>query len=66
MQTSPILILDTSEESSGLRIEYLAEDAVDQEINGEASAHIYHVRMLTEYLLNCTTHTFVRAEQGQV
>lgn len=51
MQTSPILVLDTSEESSGLRIEYLAEDAVDQEINGEASAHIYHVRMLTEYLL---------------
>ena len=51
MQQSPILILNTSECSSSLGIEYTNETAVNNEINGEAASHILHVMMLTEYLL---------------
>lgn len=51
MQQSPIMILDTSEGSSSLRIEYKNETDIHSEINGEAASHIFHVMMLTEYLL---------------
>ena len=51
MQQSPILILNTSEGSSSLGIEYINETAVNNEINGEAASHIFHVMMITEYLL---------------
>ena len=51
MQQRPILILDTSGGSSNLGIEYTNETAVNSEINGEAASHIFHVMMLTEYLL---------------
>lgn len=51
MQQTPILVLDTSEGSSSLKIEYINETAVDREINGEAATHIFHVSLITEYLL---------------
>lgn len=51
MQQSPILILNTSEGSSSLGIEYINETAVNNEINGESASHIFHVMMITEYLL---------------
>ena len=50
MQQKPILVLDTTEESSSLKIEYINESSI-HEINGESVSHIYHVRMITEYLL---------------
>ncbi len=51
MQQTPILILDTSEGSSSLKIEYETKNSIAREINGEAASHIFHVRMITEYLL---------------
>ncbi|MBR3966290.1 MAG: HD domain-containing protein [Clostridia bacterium] len=51
MQGTPILIWDTSENSNELKIEYLAEDAEERVLNGESIYHIYHVRMITEFLL---------------
>ena len=51
MQQHPILIMDTAEALNRLKIEYLSEASSNQEINGEAVSHIYHVRMITEYLL---------------
>ena len=51
MQQSPVLILNTSEGSSILGIEYTNEIAANKEINGEATSHIFHVMLLTEYLL---------------
>ena len=51
MQQTPILVWDTSEGSSSLRIEYMTENAIAREINGEAASHIFHVRMITECLL---------------
>lgn len=54
MQQNPILILDTSENPSTpstLRIEYINDTTIKEEINGEAASHIFHVKMITEYLL---------------
>ena len=51
MQGTPILIWDTSENSNELKIEYLAEDAEERVLNGESIYHIYHVRMITEFIL---------------
>ncbi|MBQ4137020.1 MAG: HD domain-containing protein, partial [Clostridia bacterium] len=51
MQGNPILVLETKNGLHELTIEYLAEDADERELNGESIYHIYHVRMITEYLL---------------
>lgn len=51
MQQIPILILDNSEGSDILKIEYLNETDLNREINGEAASHIFHVMMITEYIL---------------
>lgn len=51
MQQSPILVMDISEGSSSLKIEYISEDSIDRELNGEAATHIYRVRMITEHIL---------------
>lgn len=51
MQQYPILTLDTTEGSSGLKIEYITEDTIHLEINGEAASHTCNVRLITEYLL---------------
>ena len=52
MQQIPILILETTEEGASLlKIEHINETAVEREINGEAATHIFHVRLITEYLL---------------
>ena len=51
MQGTPILVLDSRNDSNELKIEYLAEDIEERELNGESVYHIYHVRMITEFLL---------------
>lgn len=51
MQENPILVLDTANGLNELKIEYLTDDIAEKELNGESSYHIYHVRMLTEFLL---------------
>ena len=51
MQQTPILILDTSEDLSSLKIEYITNDSFDKEINGEAVSHICHVKLITEHIL---------------
>lgn len=51
MHENPILVLDTADGLNKLKIEYLTEDATEKELNGESSYHIYHVRMITELLL---------------
>ena len=45
--------MDISEGSSSLKIEYISEDSIDRELNGEAATHIYRVRMITEHFLRC-------------
>lgn len=56
MQGTPILAFYTENDSNELKIEYLADDIAERELNGESIYHIYHVRMLTEFLLRelCT------------
>lgn len=56
MQGTPILAFYTKNDSNELKIEYLADDIAERELNGESIYHIYHVRMLTEFLLRelCT------------
>ena len=51
MQGTPILTYDTVNNSNELKIEYLADDTDERELNGESIYHIYHVRMITEFLL---------------
>jgi putative two-component system response regulator len=51
MQQNPILILDTSDGTSRLKIEYISSGSIDHEINGEAASHIFNVRILTESIL---------------
>ena len=51
MQQHPVLVLDTTEEISKLKIKNITEDSGIYEINGEASSHICNVRLITEYLL---------------
>lgn len=52
MQKNPILILDTENGLNKLKIEYLSEDTAGVSLNGESVYHIFHVKMLTEYLLH--------------
>ncbi|MBE6564476.1 MAG: HD domain-containing protein [Ruminococcaceae bacterium] len=56
MQGTPFLVLDTRNDSKKLTIEYLADDFEERDLNGESIYHVYHVRMLTEFLLRelCT------------
>ena len=51
MQETPILTLDTVNNVNELKIEYLADDFDEIKLNGESIYHIYHVRMITEFLL---------------
>ena len=66
MQQRPILILDTTEGSSRLGIEYANETAVNNEINGEAASHIFHVMMLTEYLLRDLSTSGIRMSEDDI
>ena len=50
MQGTPILIWDTTDDKNELKIEYLADDITERTLNGESIYHIYHVRMITEFL----------------
>ena len=56
MQGIPILVLDTGNDANKLKIEYIADDIEEKELNGESIYHIQHVRILTEFLLRelCT------------
>ena len=56
MQGLPILTYDTGNDTNELKIEYIADDFEEKELNGESGYHIYHVRMITEFLLRelCT------------
>ncbi len=51
MQGNPILVFCTENGSNKLKIEYLSEETLSEMMNGESGYHIYHVRMITEYLL---------------
>lgn len=51
MKKNPILIMDLEDSRNRLHIEYISEEAIPQNINGESGFHIYHVRMLTELIL---------------
>ncbi len=51
MQGKPILIDYSENDLHKLKIEYVSDDALDNVLNGEHGYHIYHVRMLTEFLL---------------
>ena len=51
MQQYPVLVFDTTEEISKLKIEYITDNSSNPEINGEATSHICNVRLITEYLL---------------
>ena len=44
-----VVALDT--EINKDRIQYLSDDIAERELNGESIYHIYHVRMITEFLL---------------
>ena len=51
MQGTPILVYHTGNNLNELKIQYFADDIDEIELNGESIYHIYHVRMITEFLL---------------
>lgn len=51
MHGDAILVLEAENEQSKFKIKYLSDDADEEQINGERSYHIYHVRMITEFIL---------------
>lgn len=51
MQVTPILVWNTENDANELKIEYLAEDSEERELNGESIYHICHVKMITGLLL---------------
>ena len=51
LPSEPILVLNTENDVNTLKIEYASEDSLGEIMNGESGYHIYHVRMITEYLL---------------
>lgn len=52
-----VLIFDLKEDKNTLQIVPLSENNIPEELNGESGFHIYHVRMLTELILNQLNET---------
>ena len=51
MQDSPILEFYTEDEINRIRIRYVSDEDISGVMNGESGFHIFHVRMITEFLL---------------
>jgi len=51
MTGEPILVFHTEDDCHKIKIQYISDDSVGEMLNGESGYHIYHVRMLTEFLL---------------
>ncbi len=49
---NPVLVLISEGDVNRLKIEYIANDNIPELLNGESGFHVYHVRMLTELILN--------------
>ncbi len=47
-----VLVLDLKEDVNTLQLVNLHENFIPEELNGESGFHIFHVRMLTELILN--------------
>lgn len=51
MSREPILIFYSENGVQQLKMEYVSDDTIAETMNGESGYHIYHVRMMTEFLL---------------
>ncbi len=52
-----VLVIDFEDNKTTLQIVTLSENSIPEELNGESGFHIYHVRMLTELILNQLNET---------
>lgn len=50
-KSNPILVMDSINGASLLKIEYIENENIPETLNGESGFHVYHVRMLTELIL---------------
>ena len=51
MSSEPILVYCSENEQSKLKIQYVSNEEMGTTLNGESGYHIFHVRMITEFLL---------------
>ena len=51
MPSEPILVYCSENEQSKLKIQYVSDEEIGTTLNGESGYHIFHVRMITEFLL---------------
>ena len=46
-----VLIMENTDATPRLKIEYIENSSIPEELNGESGFHVYHVRMLTQLML---------------
>ena len=46
-----VLIMENTDTTPRLKIEYIETGSIPEELNGESGFHVYHVRMLTQLML---------------
>lgn len=48
---TPVLVLNSGNEADTLELQYIADDNIPENLNGESGFHVFHVRALTELIL---------------
>ena len=51
-EKNPVLVMENISGNPQIKIEYISKDTIPESLNGESGYHVYHVRMLTELILN--------------